>query len=559
MNRHNATSNKSHSVVSLLSSDNDDRSDCSNHNGLHEELSADGEYLEWCRLLKEQFKKKTKTNLFARTNAIASIITRTLQNGPTFQVPEAGQEAMMKSIETEIDEWNGIDLILCKSQHKTFKQYQTISRNWFSRNKSRFYGNYFFYPIIFHYVLKHCVSLPLHDKQKMCAFIDILQELLTETIQFPSNKSERLIPHQTLMQPCKFQSKCKEFVLHYNIDWSAMHAVTATRSNVTNRARKVHATFAECLRKCKEKLQSSHHEITHIIPILAAKPSVNMNQPPVDNEHAHSFRRDHESSDVQQQIPNVNQVNNQRANNADEQQHRDSLSGSTATDRRALLRHRTASDSEAQHNQVASNPVALSENNIAMGAVQQPQRTDIAIPPLDFSLNPILSNMAMANPPMMTAAAGMPTIATLAPPNLPLNIVNTAQSQYSEMSGYQLIHAASTPNSALQYRFDPLLAAQQNANANTIQNLLFHANMMNLAGMNTGSMANMAGMNMNANPFRPVSNMHAINVGFHPNSTRNVSAGPQIIDTNDYRIIAGNDGAYIAFKINIPSPRQTFN
>ncbi len=61
---------------------------------------------------------------------------------------------MFCNIENEINEWKGIDIELCKSPPKIYKEYANKGKNWFNQNKSRIYGDHFFAPVIFKYILK---------------------------------------------------------------------------------------------------------------------------------------------------------------------------------------------------------------------------------------------------------------------------------------------------------------------------------------------------------------------------------------------------------------------
>lgn len=71
-----------------------------------------------------------------------------------FELDNNEKNKMLKCIQYEIDEWKGVATNQCKIQKKTFKEYQTTARNWFNRNKAKYYGNYLFYPLIFFHILK---------------------------------------------------------------------------------------------------------------------------------------------------------------------------------------------------------------------------------------------------------------------------------------------------------------------------------------------------------------------------------------------------------------------
>lgn len=116
------------------------------------------QYPKWCDELKTQLKDKTKDNLFDRVKKIEFIVNKIIYSyslkSVEFKLNNIDKNKMLKCIQNEVDQWKGVEIDSCKIQKKTFKDYQTTARNWFNRNKAKFYGNFFFYPLIFHYVLK---------------------------------------------------------------------------------------------------------------------------------------------------------------------------------------------------------------------------------------------------------------------------------------------------------------------------------------------------------------------------------------------------------------------
>lgn len=53
----------------------------------------------------------------------------------------------------------------------------------------------------------------------MIIFIDILDGILNEAVQFPRTKLQPLLPHQALMQPNRFKKAAQQFTGFYNIQW----------------------------------------------------------------------------------------------------------------------------------------------------------------------------------------------------------------------------------------------------------------------------------------------------------------------------------------------------
>ena len=111
------------------------------------------------------------------------------------------------------------------------------------------------------------------NNNKMRVFMEIFEEILTECIKFPMKKPQPLIPHHTLMQPNQFSSKCKDFIMHYNIEWNGMVKLHQNSGNgliYTNdkhRAKKVNDSLREALLKCKNVLLNAKQQYT--LPILA--------------------------------------------------------------------------------------------------------------------------------------------------------------------------------------------------------------------------------------------------------------------------------------------------
>ncbi len=93
--------------------------------------------------------------MIARYKKIKSIIHKK-DKLKHFDIPSSEINRMLTDINNEIMSWKGVELHLCKVQKTTFKQYKRTATNWFNRNKAKIFGNHFFYPLIFKYVLNVC-------------------------------------------------------------------------------------------------------------------------------------------------------------------------------------------------------------------------------------------------------------------------------------------------------------------------------------------------------------------------------------------------------------------
>ena len=74
---------------------------------------------------------------------------------------------MFNDVDNAINSWQGVDITSCKKAKTSFKSYKTTATNWFNRNKAKIYGNYFFSPLIFKYILNVCCIVIIYKFQMM--------------------------------------------------------------------------------------------------------------------------------------------------------------------------------------------------------------------------------------------------------------------------------------------------------------------------------------------------------------------------------------------------------
>eukprot|EP01084_Bolivina_argentea_P307173 530887_1 len=128
---------------------------------------------KWCSESKKQLKITAKIRIISRYKKIQSIIcqNRRLNN---FNINELEINRMIIDINNEIQSWNGVNNQLCKPRKTTYKQYKSNARSWYNKNKGKIFGNHVFYPIIFKYLLNHCIQLKnMSNDMKMSLFIEI--------------------------------------------------------------------------------------------------------------------------------------------------------------------------------------------------------------------------------------------------------------------------------------------------------------------------------------------------------------------------------------------------
>lgn len=116
--------------------------------------------------------------MLARYDSIKSIVIE--QDGLShFKLNQNEISRMLSDIANSILSWKGVDMRLCHKEKQSFRQYKRtrylfkylfihtlsltysynisyilFSTNWYNRNKPKFFGTYFFYPLIFHHILK---------------------------------------------------------------------------------------------------------------------------------------------------------------------------------------------------------------------------------------------------------------------------------------------------------------------------------------------------------------------------------------------------------------------
>eukprot|EP01084_Bolivina_argentea_P288715 495589_1 len=190
-------------------------------------------YSQWQQQCKNDIIKSAKQNILARLKKINTIINKHGQiNG--FSLSLNGTNRIFNDIKNAILSWRGVEHESCKKIKKSFKEYRKTGFNWFNRNKSKIFGTFLFFPLIFGHIFQFCVDLNdiFNNNQKMIIFIELFTNILNETIQFKKTKCQPLIPYQTLMIQNRFKSYCRKFAQHYNIKWDLGNVLPTKISNV---------------------------------------------------------------------------------------------------------------------------------------------------------------------------------------------------------------------------------------------------------------------------------------------------------------------------------------
>ena len=92
--------------------------------------------------------------MLARYDQIKSIVIEQNKELSSFKLNKDDIHRMLTDIANSIQSWKGVDLRLCQKEKQSFRQYKRTATNWYNRNKPKFFGTYFFYPLIFHHILK---------------------------------------------------------------------------------------------------------------------------------------------------------------------------------------------------------------------------------------------------------------------------------------------------------------------------------------------------------------------------------------------------------------------
>eukprot|EP01084_Bolivina_argentea_P210469 358220_1 len=219
------------------------------------------QYCQWRRECQNYITKSAKQNILARLNKIECIVN---QHGQikNFKLPCDIKNKIVTDINNTILSWRGIEHESCKKIKKSLKEYKKTAVNWFNRNKSKIFGTYLFFPVIFGCVLQFCYQLQhLRDNtQKMIIFIEIFSSILKETIQFKKTKCQPIIPHQTLLVHNTFKSYCIQLVQHFDTIWDLADISPCKISNVyqkdKDRSKKTSDSFVKTLMNIHNKLQS---------------------------------------------------------------------------------------------------------------------------------------------------------------------------------------------------------------------------------------------------------------------------------------------------------------
>ncbi len=91
--------------------------------------------------------------MMKRLTKIVSVVTNYSQLMTNFEIPKSEIRRMFTDVDNAINSWRGVDITPCKKRKKSFKEYKVTATNWFNRNKAKIYGNYFFCPLVFKYIL----------------------------------------------------------------------------------------------------------------------------------------------------------------------------------------------------------------------------------------------------------------------------------------------------------------------------------------------------------------------------------------------------------------------
>ena len=249
-------------------------------------------------------------HMLSRYNKIRDIISQT--RIPQLQELNISQEEikrMLKDINCAIQSWKGVDLDSCKKKKTTFKQYMRTSTNWYNRNKAKFYGNYFFYPLIFKHLLNvcyinlqicHCSMLsrftlilllslfPYSNTQKckeiqvisesvrMKIFIEILINIFNSTIKFKKTKSQPLLPYQTVIQPNKFKDEIIGLIKYYGveIDSNGINPIKVGKiyQKDSQRSKKISDSYKNALLTIQQLLRNNdQHPFYEISPYIGIR------------------------------------------------------------------------------------------------------------------------------------------------------------------------------------------------------------------------------------------------------------------------------------------------
>lgn len=99
--------------------------------------------------------KTAKKNLNKRMEKFDCII-RQHPKLADFKIKQTDIIKMIDGSCNDILFWNGVEIESCKQQKTSYKSYKITATNWFNRNKAKIFGNHFFFPMIWKYLLNVC-------------------------------------------------------------------------------------------------------------------------------------------------------------------------------------------------------------------------------------------------------------------------------------------------------------------------------------------------------------------------------------------------------------------
>eukprot|EP01084_Bolivina_argentea_P184789 318725_1 len=151
------------------------------HNSNIHNVNEDEEagYNKWRLICVEKLQSKLSQNVAKRKKNFENVVTnaahkilrdntlKIISNPDDFKISDRiTNEAFDRMCET-ISAWPGVHLTQCKKLPPIFKKYWRIADNWWNRQKGKWFGDLFFWPILHYSLHVYCKKILIASENQI--------------------------------------------------------------------------------------------------------------------------------------------------------------------------------------------------------------------------------------------------------------------------------------------------------------------------------------------------------------------------------------------------------
>eukprot|EP01084_Bolivina_argentea_P106326 190292_1 len=212
-----------------------------NNSNVPDECCEAALYDRWRTLCVDKLKDKLKLNIEKRKKNFEDVVTsaaakissdNTLQlapNFPKFRISSTITTEAVDRMCSTIESWPGVHLSQCKKLPPIFKKYWRIADNWWNRQKGKWFGDLFFWPILqynLHQYTKKILARKNDPIQFDYAFYIFLCDILHSKVSFKKARPNPLIFDLALEKSPKLQQWFSTAGQQHGIMWEISSKTT---------------------------------------------------------------------------------------------------------------------------------------------------------------------------------------------------------------------------------------------------------------------------------------------------------------------------------------------